>query len=1033
MRFPVMAAALLVSNVAFARQWVVDPTKVDDLVTQLSNARDGDILALDPGVHTLTQPITVNVNITITGLHTPREVDDSSVGDSSVLYFDVLADGWTGTDVGVIKVAAGKTLTFQDIEFREKELICTDGIDNDGNGLGDDADPACEAPSDTAAGGVGPPTLNPGQLRAFYLVGATTPTGPTATLNLVRTQLQGWSIGIKGGAIYASSRTNLNITDSLVLFNRGLLAPNAAGGGDGGQGSIYATTSANVTIRGTRFEKNAARYGGAVYIADGTHLLIQNSAFHVNTGEDGGAIFSENSYVDVSQTYFVSNGANLDAFGGNQLWLEYEGGAIYGEDSVISLTNNIFLQNEAKTWGAAIAAHRSLGGSNPPEIMNNTFVENRSGLEGGAECFFNGTDFIYRNNIAYGETTGVLGATNWILGQYPDAHYNNYPSLGGAIPVVFTAQLSVFNVDTSTNLFDDPLFVYYRPPGGATLQDHDEWRIWQFWLHPNSPLIDAGDPSILDVVGGPSDIGAYGGPGAAVRDDDLDGWVNIYDCNDQDATIKPYAQELCDDIDNDCNGAVDDLEHRWFADRDFDSYGDSSEYVDACPTDVLPSLGSSGRWVLVGGDCNPTNAQVSPGRAEFCDGIDNNCDGSIDNGLPTGTVWYVDNDHDGFGRISANGSVQGSCPPNTEYANWSPFNTDCKDTNADIHPLITSATRVHPPLADAAEEASELDRDAAFVGDGIDEDCDLVDLCYSDADDDKFGDRGVEGEPPPVIPDNNLSCRDRSLIYTAENSLDCDDADRTVNPEANEVTGDGLDQNCDGHDQCYVDEDGDGFGNDQVVLSAGAGCGEGDDPTADRTGDCDDSTLTGPASRPGAQEICDGQDNNCNGEIDEVSSPDATVWFLDADGDLWGDVKFQIKACGQPVGYVAQSGDCNDAENRTYPQNQEVCDGLDNNCVSGIDENAAIDVFTWYQDVDGDGYGNKNLVTQSCAAPTDGTWIKAGTPLDCDDASVDVGPCPDPICPNGAGCSQQGLSGMAPYGIPMAALALLRRRRRAAK
>ena len=136
-------------------------------------------------------------------------------------------------------------------------------------------------------------------------------------------------------------------------------------------------------------------------------------------------------------------------------------------------------------------------------------------------------------------------------------------------------------------------------------------------------------------------------------------------------------------------------------------------------------------------------------------------------------------------------------------------------------------------------------------------------------------------------------------------------------------------------------------------------------------------------------------------------------------------MKFQIKACGQPVGYVAQSGDCNDAENRTYPQNQEVCDGLDNNCVSGIDENAAIDVFTWYQDVDGDGYGNKNLVTQSCVAPTDGVWVKAGTPLDCDDANVDVGPCD--------GCSQANGAGMTSVGIPLAALALLRRRRRAAK
>ncbi len=262
-----------------------------------------------------------------------------------------------------------------------------------------------------------------------------------------------------------------------------------------------------------------------------------------------------------------------------------------------------------------------------------------------------------------------------------------------------------------------------------------------------------------------------------------------------------------------------------------------------------------------------------------------------------------------------------------------------------------------------------------------------------------------------------------SLAYAAldndgdgfDADLDCNDADVEVHPGAFELLGDGVDQDCDGHDACYVDADGDGFGTDQTVAAAGAVCGADGDPTADRTGDCDDS-LVGPLTRPDAQEVCDGVDNNCNGEVDEVSSPDATVWYLDADGDLWGDVRFQIKACGQPVGYVAQAGDCNDEDKRAYPQNQEVCDGIDNNCVSGIDEDSAIDVFTWYEDSDEDGYGNKDVVVQACANPSTSVWVE-GLPLDCDDTDPDVGPCPSETAWCATSTAGTGASGLAALGL----------------
>ncbi len=237
-------------------------------------------------------------------------------------------------------------------------------------------------------------------------------------------------------------------------------------------------------------------------------------------------------------------------------------------------------------------------------------------------------------------------------------------------------------------------------------------------------------------------------PQLAFADADSDGFDAPADCNDNDPSLHPGAPELCDDIDNDCNSVIDDLEVRWYADRDGDTFGSASEHVDACPTDVLPSLGSAGVWVTVGGDCDDTNSAIGPGIPEFCDGVDNDCNGAIDDGIPTDTIWYVDQDHDGFGRVSFSGAVQGACPPDVDYTSWSPFNTDCKDTDATIHPLITTEDWTHPPLRNLPVESSEFDRDPSFVGDGIDEDCDGVDLCYVDADDDKFGAPGVGGAPP---------------------------------------------------------------------------------------------------------------------------------------------------------------------------------------------------------------------------------------------------------------------------------------------
>ena len=99
--------------------------------------------------------------------------------------------------------------------------------------------------------------------------------------------------------------------------------------------------------------------------------------------------------------------------------------------------------------------------------------------------------------------------------------------------------------------------------------------------------------------------------------------------------------------------------------------------------------------------------------------------------------------------------------------------------------------------------------------------------------------------------------------------------------------------------------------------------------------DCDDSNS---AVHPEADEICDGLDNNCDAIIDE-DAIDRTDWYVDADGDGFGDPQLDATAaCEAPTGSVEDSSDCDDEQATVYPGAAEVCDGLDNDCNEQTDE-----------------------------------------------------------------------------------------------
>ena len=985
------------------------PNQVSTIAQAVAQAAAGDTILLtqpDPFfVHVISDTILVDKNLTIRAANPPREIYDQDIEDDVLVWIDLDAATAAPGFRGAFEVRRDVHLTFENLYFKLQETLCDDRLDNDGNGLVDKDDPFCsDTQLDTSISpsisGVGVFTND---VRAFYV-------RPDGRLTVRGSIFQGFSMGVEGNVIYASDADRVTIENSQFVNNLGLLEVVATGGYTRSRGIVYAKGT-TLEISETYFEKNHQRFGGAVFATDGSVVLIEDSEFHLNSAEDGGAIYVESSTLFAERNFFSANTATLVP--SERLYAEYEGAAIYAEDSAIEIKNNVFLQNETFDWGSSILVRRSFGGSSPPLIENNTFVENVAQLDGGASVMVDDTSLQYVNNISYREGNGVLGAQNWILGTIPTVKYNNF--YGVLLTDIFTADLSGVAIEQVTNIFTDPLFTNYADAA------HDDWRLWRFWLDPLSPAIDAGDPTIFDVGGSRSDMGAYGGNNTGALDADGDGWTNIYDCDDNDPTVQPYAFEACDDMDNDCNGIVDDREVTYYLDRDIDGYGTTNpaDQITACPEDNVPTP-PQGIWVTLPGDCNDTNTLVNPGRSEFCDGLDNDCNGTADDNIPLRT-HYLDRDLDGFGDPDPRYTIVVQCPPE----GYSPFSTDCNDNDATIHPLVTTATRSHLPLANAPIERHEADRNPAYVADGIDQDCDAVDLCFPDFDSDGFGAAPEPGQEPTYIVDNDRNCRNLSS-FTAVNNLDCDDGDPNSYPGGTEIPGDGLDQNCDGKEECYEDLDGDGYGTETLAFDNDLDCDNGSVPSASNSDDCDDNVATGAAINPLAIEECDGFDNDCDGVIDEVTSPDASTFYLDADGDGFGDIENDIRACGTPLGYSKVGGDCDDNEPRAYPGNDEFCDGIDNNCEAGIDEDEAIDVANWYEDLDGDGYGNRDLVDQGCAQPEEGgPWIKAGKPFDCNDAEPTVGPCPD------CGCSNLGADGSLPFLLSLLSIGLVRRRRSA--
>gem|GEM_PF-1736132 len=748
------------------------------------------------------------------------------------------------------------------------------------------------------------------------------------------TIFSGNTASFSGGAI-----ANAN-GSSLHLINCSFSDNNLETLGSGG--AIYNTAA--LVLDNCYFARNRAKDGGAVYTASST--TFNNCSFEANRGTNGGAVYSGFSFNGSPATF--TNCSFLRDTATN-------GGGVYNISSPV-FVNCIFFKNVGFPGGGI---YNSAG---TVTLKNCTFTQNSSSITGGAilNDLSKATSSVLTNCILWGDIAAAnISKPLWEINGNATVNYS----------IMQYGHFGTGNLDT------DPFFAQ---AGKGDLR-----------ILSCSPAIDAGTSAGapgFDIAGNSRpygngfDMGAYEYSGQAIlfyRDADGDGYgdpnvstqacprpagyvLDNTDCDDTHASVHPGAAEVCDGLDNDCDGQIDEgVQSTYYYDSDGDGYGDPNVSVTTCPAPP--------NYVSNNTDCDDNNTAINPA-----------------------TVWYKDADGDGY----SDGTTATQCTRPAGYKLASELiatSGDCDDNDASINATLTWYKDADGDGYSDGATATQCERPTGYKlaleliatsGDCDDNDAALnpATIWYKDADNDGYSDG------------NTTTQCDRPTGYKLAIELiatsgDCDDNDAALNPAT----------------VWYKDADNDGYSDGNTTTQC-------DRPTGYKlaieliatSGDCDDNNaIINPATvwykdadndgysdgssviqceRPTGYKLAS-ELTTTSGDCDDnnaIINP-ATVWYKDADNDGYSDGSSVIQ-CTRPTTYklaselTAIAGDCNDNDATVYsPQ-------------------------TYYLDADKDGYGNSAKTTSSCSSTPPAGYVSNNK--DCNDNDPAINPAAVEVCGN---------------------------------